>query len=140
MKKLLFCFFFLAVAIQINAQTAKGITDFALDQTEKLTQIYNLTPEQVKQMTVIQQRKIKNFADIQSLKETDPEKYAAKVKSIQYGTDGSLRKMLTRDQLKIYQDQQIAKRKIKADKIAALKEAGASQEEIKKAMAEEDYK
>ena len=138
MKKLIFCFFLFAATLQVNAQTAKGAS-FAIDQTVQLTEKYQLSAEQVEQMQVIQQRKIKNFADIQSLMESDPEKYQAKMKSIHFGTNNSIRKMLNRDQLKIYQQMEIDKRKKKADRISKMKESGASMDEIKKAMIQQDF-
>lgn len=112
MKKIVFslmvlCFLTTAVFAQKNTDAAKAVT-------EKLTTVYSLTDTQVAEMQVIQERKYRNLSEIESLKDSDREKYILKLRAIQTGNDASIKKMLTEEQRAIFDQRRVANREMMA--------------------------
>lgn len=140
MKKIiLFAFFLISGSVLMFAQNAPSGNDPARETTDQLVKLYNLDARQAQQMYQIQQNKFKNLAEIEPLKTSNPDLYAQKHSNVFIGADASIRQMLKAEQMPVFQQQMMEKRKKRADKLSQLKKEGASNEEIKKAMATETY-
>jgi hypothetical protein len=107
--------------------------------TDQLVKEYELNEQQSEQMLVIQERQIRNLAEIEALKNTDIKKYRHKKRSIQQGTDASIRRLLTKDQMEIYQKNRLEWRKERANRIAELKDSGMTMEEIENTLLDEGF-
>ncbi len=135
MKKIFLSFFALALTISVFAQANTE----AQTVTNELIKEYGLDNQQAAQMLVIQERKVRNMAEIESLKNSDTKKYRHKKRSIKQGTDASIRRVLNEEQMKIYQQKRLEWRKERAEKIAALKDSGMTMEEIEDTLLDEGY-
>lgn len=136
MKNLMFCLALLFAAVGVMAQSSTKTP--AQEATDKLTQLYGLSPEQQVEMLKVQERKFRNLAEIAGLKTTDYKMYMRKIQSIQYGNNASLQRLLNPEQDLIWQQQQtqLRERKLVAQK--EMKAAGASQQQIEQKMLELD--
>lgn len=136
MKNLMFCLALLFAAVGVMAQSSTKTP--AQEATDKLTQLYGLSPEQQVEMLKVQERKFRNLAEIEGLKTTDYKMYMRKIQSIQYGNNASLQRLLnpTQDLLWQQQQTQLRERKLVAQK--EMKAAGASQQQIEQKMLELD--
>ena len=110
----------------------------AQSATELLAQRYGLDPSQQAQMLKIQERKFRNFSEIDPLKATDPQVYMQKVKAMQMANARSIERMLKADQLTAFRKQQVSLREKKALAFKEMKNTNASQQEIDKKMTELD--
>lgn len=119
-------FAFVGVQAQKSAQAA----------TAEMTKIYQLDEAQQAEVLKIQERKVRNLSEIQALKTTDRATYIKKLKSIQYGTDVSLKRLLNKSQMETYYKVSTERRKKQAVLSKEMKARGASSEEIEEAMAE----
>ncbi len=146
MKKLLFCLL-LAVSggITLNAQKLESAapaapTNSANDlelrkTTEALTEKYQLSPDQAKQMYSIQVRKKKNLAQIEALQNSDPALYRAKVQNVQKGTLASIRRILqTKEQVDLYQKTQSEMRTLRAKRQKELAATNVSKDVVETAL------
>ena len=131
-------FFLLAGLAGASGQTVTAAASAdaeAKAATEQLTAKYALTPDQAKAMYVIQARKLRNRAEIASLKTGNPALYRRKEQNVQAGTLQSIRHLLTtKDQLKTFDKTQHDTRSAKALKRKELTAGGASKEAIDDAM------
>lgn len=109
MKK--FTFSLLILCFMAMTSFAQKSTD-ANAITQKLTALYSLDDTQVSEMQVIQERKYRNLSEIESLKNTDQEKYILKLRAIQTGNDASIKKMLTEEQRTIFDQKRVANREM----------------------------
>jgi hypothetical protein len=148
MKKGLFSLFlilsaaFYAQAQKIEAApvapvaTATTVNDAEVRKaTDALTAKYSLNADQAKQMYTVQLRKAKNLAQIESLKNTDPTLYYAKVQNVQKSTLSGIRRILNnKEQVDLYQKTQseirVARNKMQKEMTAKK----ASQQEINVAL------
>lgn len=135
MKKLLFSIFTLMIAFSATAQ----LNQSAQDATAELTKVYDLNEQQQKDMLVIQERRVRNLGQIKDMKTADVDKYRHKAKAIQQSTDASIRRMLTEEQMKTYQQERMKWRQERSAKISALKGTGLSFQEIEDKLLEEGY-
>ncbi len=109
----------------------------AREAAEKLVAKYTLNADQAKQMYTIQQRKQRNFGQIESLKATDRSLYLAKLESAQQGTLASIRRILqTKEQVELYQKTQAEVRTQRAVKRKELTGQNLSKEDIKASLLE----
>lgn len=109
----------------------------AREATDKLTAKYQLSPEQSKTMYDIQTRKLRNIAQIEPLKQSDPAMYRGKMQSIQKGTLNSIERLLTTQAQKdLFQQNKVDIRTRQADKRKELTTQGASKDAIEDAMLE----
>jgi hypothetical protein len=139
MKNLMTCLALMFFAtIDINAQTALATTPTAQQATEKLTQLYGLDDKQQADMLEIQERKLRNLAEIEPLKASDPTGYTLKLRSAQAGTLASIQRLLNEEQVKLFRQEQQRLREEKANAYKLLKTSGASQQEIERKMIEYD--
>ncbi len=135
MKKFLLSVFSLLVTIGAFAQddaTARTATD-------ELVEIYSLDSDQAEQMLVIQQRKVRNLTQIETMKNSDIKKYRHKVRAIQQSTDASTRRMLNKEQMVTYQQKRLEWRKDRTNRIAELKESGMTMEQIEDKLLDEGF-
>jgi hypothetical protein len=150
MKQYLFLLTFLS-AITFNAaaqnksavvatpQSTVSASDDAIarEATDKLTEKYQLSPEQSKTMYEIQTRKLRNVAQLQPIKQSDPDVYRGKMQSVQKGTLNSIERLLTTQAQKdLFQQNKVDIRTRQAEKRKELTMQGASKEAIEDAMLE----
>lgn len=140
MKTILICVIALMGAVCVSAQSAAD-QEAARKATEELTAAYSLSEEQAQKMYVIQERRFRNLSEIESLKTTDEALYFQKLKSIRLGTEASIERMLTPEQLPILQREKVERRKLAGNRIIELEQSGASKAEIQRALdeLEEEY-
>ena len=118
-------------AISIDKEAARKAAD------EMITR-YSLDAEQAAQAYKIQERRLRNEADIASLKETNNLLFLQKRKAIRIGTEGTLKRMLTPSQMEIFNARAAARRLQDSDFIKELKQKGLTQEEMKLALLERE--
>lgn len=135
MKKLIFSLFALFLTICAFAQKVTT----AQEATNELVKVYGLDNDQAQDMLVIQERKVRNLNDIQSLKTSDEKKYRHKIRAIKQSTDASIRRVLNDEQMAIYQKRRSEWRVNRSKKIAALKESGMTMDEIEGKLLEAGY-
>jgi hypothetical protein len=141
MKSILFITsFVLSFCVNVFAQdTATSqkstVENAARTSTDLLSKKYNLNEDQSMRMMTIQVRKLTNLSQIESLKTTDNAKYFQKLKNIQSGTLGSIRRLLVgKEQMAIYQKTQAELRTEKAKKRKQMASKGLSKTEIEQAL------
>ena len=137
MKKFIVCLTVLFLVVGVFAQPGQE-GPLAKKATEALKILYNLDSQQQAEMLKIQARKYRNLDDIKQYKAEDPQKYIQKVQALQYGNDWSIQKLLNKDQLAIFKEQQTELREKKALVYKEMKTAGTPQPEIDKRMFELD--
>lgn len=139
MKNLLFLGFFLFLASGVFAQAKMDKS--AIDQaTAELVSLYQLNDKQAVTMKTIQERKAKNLSEIASLEQANPEIYKKKWLAVQEGTEASIRRLLTKEQTKIYNAKRVEQRKKEAALIKEMKNSGASKAEIQQAIDDMKFK
>lgn len=104
--------------------------------TNELTALYQLDQVQQQKAYEIQERKLENLAQVETINKTDYDTYLRKRRAVQIGADHAIRRLLNESQLKIYQEKQEARRALEAEKMRELKLKGASKEEIQRALLE----
>lgn len=122
------------IAFAMNAQEVSAVE--VNEQTEALQQVYNLSDQQVVEMQKIQERKLRNLASIQNLKEENQDLYYQKLKAIQYNTDISIQRLLNSDQMKIFYERSVDRRQRQAELARKLQDQGATPTEIERALIE----
>lgn len=139
MKNLLFLgiFLFLASGVFAQAKMDKSAIDQA---TAELVSLYQLNDKQAVTMKTIQERKAKNLGEIASLEQSNPEIYKKKWLAVQEGTEASIRRLLTKEQTKIYNAKRVEQRKKEAALIKEMKNNGASKAEIQQAIDDMKFK
>lgn len=96
---------------------------------------YGLNSDQTKKMRTIQARKLRNLAEIEVYKTSNPALYRAKLESIQKGTQNSIRRMLnTKEQQTIFQKTMAEQRRLRQAKREELSAQGASKEVVDAAV------
>ncbi|MBK7871571.1 MAG: hypothetical protein IPJ74_13315 [Saprospiraceae bacterium] len=104
--------------------------------TNAVAALYQLDETQKEKVYEIQDRRLRNLAQIETIKATDYDTYVIKRRAIQIGTDNAIKRLLNETQLKIYEAQIAVRRQKEVDKMIELKKQGASKEEIEKALLE----
>ena len=119
MKKLLLAFVILfgIQGFALSQKSDASIQELASQSTAQLTAKYHLNQSQSDRLQQVQLRKLKILGSIQGLKESAPEQYQAKLKNIQQGTRGSIRRLLqTQEQIALFDQTQATVRQLKAAK------------------------
>lgn len=137
MKNAILCFALLFIAAGIFAQT-EALQNPAVEAAEALSQRYQLDTRQQAEMLKIQERTQRNLSEIKPLEQTNPALYIQKIRSLQYANEKSYERILRKEQLQIFRQDQIALREKKARVTKEMKEAGSSPQEIEYKMAELD--
>ena len=133
MKNAILSFAFLLFAVITFGQTE---TTPAQQMTDKLTEKYTLTQQQQAEMLTIQERKFRNLAEIEGLRKTDPTKHIEKMRALKIGIDGSVERLLDKNQMVIFQQEKADFRKQKSVVYSELKSSGASQMQIEYKISE----
>lgn len=139
---LLLLVFVCGTALGAFAQQSAGVTapsgeleQSAQKATNALAEKYTLTEAQRAKMYTVQLRKLKNEAQIASLKTSDPAKYQLKKDALQKGTLGSIQRLLsTKEQMELFKRTQSDVRTQKSAKRKELMMQSASPTEIKAAL------
>jgi len=134
MKK--FIFSLLVICLTATISFGQNKAEVATKMTEKMTTLYSLTGDQVAEMQVAQERKYRNLAEIESLKDTDNNKYILKLRALGTGHDASVKRILTEDQRAIFNQKKVDNRLMVAIEYKKLQEQKASKEEMNKKMVE----
>ena len=133
MKQLILSLSLILLATGIFAQSQTN-EKTAQEATETMTSLYSLDETQVEQMMVIQQRRFRNLAEIESLKNTDEKLYRIKMRSIRKGTEASIKRILKPEQMPTFNAQVAERRKKESELVKEMKLKGASKEEIQTAL------
>ena len=133
MKQLILSLSLILLATGIFAQSQTN-EKTAQEATEAMTSLYSLDETQVEQMMVIQQRRFRNQAEIESLKNTDEKLYRIKMRSIRKGTESSIKRILKPEQMPTFNAQVAERRKKESELVKEMKLKGASKEEIQTAL------
>lgn len=133
MKQLILSLSLILLATGIFAQSQTN-EKTAQEATEAMTSLYSLDETQVEQMMVIQQRRFRNLAEIESLKNTDEKLYRIKMRSIRKGTESSIKRILKPEQMPTFNAQVAERRKKESELVKEMKLKGASKEEIQTAL------
>jgi len=129
----------LAGAPLLAQETAISIDKDAVRKaTDEMITRYSLDAEQAIQAYKIQERRLRNEAEITALKETDNLLYLQKRKAIRIGTEGSLKRMLTPAQMEVFNAGVSARRIKDSDFLKDLKQKGLTQEQMKLALLERE--
>ena len=131
MKKLTLCFFFLALALGLSAQTGDAEARKAADAAIAL---YQLDETQAAEMYVIQERRFRNLASIEALRQTDYKFYLQKKNSIREGMMASVQRLLRANQMEPFNQALISRRQQESALKQKLKQEGATREEIQIAI------
>lgn len=125
-------FFVLAVMVLGTGLTAQSEGDRQAIQeaADELAAVYDLSEEQRVEMLRIQERRFRNLAEIEPLREQDYRQYLAKRKSVRTGTANSIERMLRADQRIIFQQRRTEQRKRESEVIKRMRAEGATKEEI----------
>jgi hypothetical protein len=115
MKKILLLTIAVLSSFTFFAQNAAETT------TAKLKETYRLTDAQVKKMEQIQQNRLKNLSEVEKYKTTNPTMYLRKRQSISTGTNGSIERLLNKEQMVTYRQKQAEIRIARAKKETELK-------------------
>lgn len=137
MKSRLFFLFFALLATQtLFSQIMTPADDTAMRKvTEQLTEKYNLSADQAKQVYRIQQRKNRNLTEIAALQQSNQVQYQAKVRNIQEGTLANIRRVLnSKEQVDVFQQTQAEVRGLRSAKRKEMTTQGASKEAVEAAV------
>lgn len=122
-------------AAPANPSTGNTESDSARILTEQLRLKYDLDADQVSGMYDIQKRKLRNLADIEALKTSNPALHNNKRQSIQRGTQASIRRLLdTPGQKELFQQTQAEQRRLRAEKRRELSEKNTPQAMLEAAV------
>ena len=137
MKKIVLSLSFCLAVLALSAQA--GVDQDAVQQaTSEMVALYQLDAKQSVKMQTIQERRFRNLAEIEFMQDSDPQQYLIKKKNIRKGMEHSIRMMLTNEQMPIFNQQLVERRKQESEKIKQMKLNGASKEEIQNALLEID--
>jgi len=137
MKNIFFSILSLFLAVSVFAQ---GSADPKVRKAaDEMIKVYNLDEQQAATALKIQERRYRNLSEIASLENTDKDLFRHKNKAIQQSTDASLRRMLNKEQMVIYNQRKLEIRNKRAAKTAELKEQGLSPKEIENALFEMEH-
>jgi DNA gyrase/topoisomerase IV subunit A len=98
--------------------------------TNEQVALYRLNAEQAQAVYEIQERRLTNLQEIETIKTTDHALYLRKCRAVRIATENATKKLLTESQLQIYQAQVAERRKRESAKLKELKKQGANQEQI----------
>lgn len=135
MRKFLFSLFILLAGYGISF-AQNSTSPRAQEATDKLAALYNLTPEQTARMLKIQEREVRNFKEISSMKRSDESLYYQNLKALRDGTQISIQMLLTEAQMPAYHQERLNQRLREAEIANRLMAEGASPLEIQRAVLE----
>ncbi|HMG14439.1 MAG TPA: hypothetical protein VK590_03260 [Saprospiraceae bacterium] len=134
MKNVFLLFLVFSLSCSLYSQESKALRADAQKLTTPLVTKYGLSKAQEAQMLKVQERKLKNTEDIQIFKNTDELMYYKKKKSIQEGTDFSIRKLLNKTQMVKYNQDRALVRLKRANTEKILRAKGVTGFDLDKAL------
>jgi hypothetical protein len=132
MKIKMLLFFLLIGGFAFAQERSVAVEQAVQEQTVR----FELTPEQVAQMYVIEERRERNLNEIEVLRESTPRLYLEKKRTIRTHTDGTIRQVLNKDQRYVLDQEQAAYRTATSNLIRQMRQEGKSKEEIELAILE----
>ncbi len=102
MKNVFLLIIVFSLSSSLFSQKSDALRADAQKLTKPLVAKYSLSKAQEAQMIKVQETKLQNTEDIQIFKKTDALMYYKKKKSIQDGTDFSIRRILNKKQTELY--------------------------------------
>lgn len=124
-----YCIIAFLVCVSLGLQ-AQDTPSRAQSETATLTALYQLDEAQTTEMLRIQERRFNNQQEIEPLRTTDYRLYLQKRHAIRVNTDSSIRRMLSPEQITIFNDQQAQRRLADSQFIKEMLQAGKTKEEI----------
>jgi hypothetical protein len=122
-------------ATPAEADRVAEIPDSVREAAARLVEKYSLDADQAIEALTIQVRKQRNLAEIAPLKQSNSPQYFNKLKSVQRGTQASIRRLLkTPEQRDLFQKTQVEQRYLRAEKQQALQAEGLSALAIEEAV------
>ena len=119
---------FSLMSMAIFAQNTEAVAkNPAKEATAKLKETYLLDAVQVAKMEAIQVQKQKNLDEIEKYKNTNSALYVRKRQAISTGTNGSVERILNKEQMKTFRMQQSAIRLARAKKTEEFRTSKASE-------------
>lgn len=140
MKKIIFTLLCCLPVFFLSAQKAdRAVAQRAIDKTAQLKTILSLDAKQEAAVLKIQDRKDRQMAEIESLKNSNYELYTKKVDSIHKGNEIAVQRLLNKEQLAAYHQHRSHIRMEKARLTKKMKAEGASKKAIEKAVKNLEY-
>jgi hypothetical protein len=99
-------------------------------EIQELSQAYQLDQEQSNSLNRILVKKYEMLKGIEFHKENDFERFLILRRTIYKGTEGSIKLILTEDQIVDYNKEVMRKRKINSERVKALKAQGADKQQL----------
>lgn len=132
MKQIFFSLLLLAFAGSLSAQqrVSEEIRQQAQTATDALVDAYALDAKQTSQMYRIQERKLRNTAEIEAKHSGDRDLYVRKMQALETGTNGSIQLILNKDQITLHRKAMTERRERRAVRTKELTEQGMSREDI----------
>lgn len=130
--------FALFLSFGLGAQDIAPATASVDQLVAEQTALYSLTAEQQENMRLIEERRLRNQAEIEPLRSSNYRLFLEKLKANRVNTEGSIRRMLTPAQREIHDQQLIQYRQETSDMIKQLREEGKSKEEIELLLLERE--
>lgn len=128
----------LLLSVGAVAQSTTDATASVRQATAAVVDLYSMDDSQAEAVLIIQQRHFKNLAQIAPLRTTDYPLFLKKMRSIRQGTEASTRRLLSEEQLLIFEAQVQDRRKADSELIKQLKLEGKNPEEIQLALLERE--
>ncbi len=136
MKRILIALIAVTMAVApLTAQSKINKRDIQ-KATDEVAALYQLNEDQKQKVYEIQERRLENLAQVETLKTTDYDAYLRKRRAVQIGTDNAIKRLLDAPQLEIFQTLSVKRRERETAKMIELKKQGASKEEIERALLE----
>lgn len=132
MKNLL-VFLFLIVGVAV------GQTQNATTETQEWNTSYDLTTEQLAEVTTIVARKYRNLAELESLKTQDALLYKRKYQGIMKQTKVQVRRLLNTEQVIAFDAKETARKATIRSEAKAMMASGVNKEEISKHLEQLNY-
>lgn len=114
----------------INGQAQEAPTRKQKKEAKSLAKAYDLNKDQSAKVLSILSKRDSDMKAIEGLEKDELDKFRAKRRSIIKGTEGSIKILLDREQLALYEKEAHIRRTRNAKEIDKLKREGASKEDL----------
>lgn len=114
----------------INGQAQDAPTRKVKKEAKSLAKAYQLNDVQKDKVIAILMKRDQDLASITKLEKEEVDKFRSKRRAIVTGTEGSIKLLLDREQLALYDKEAHVRRTENAKYIHKLKKQGASREEL----------
>ncbi len=131
--KNLIVFLFLIVGVAV------GQAQNATTETQEWNTSYDLTTEQLAEVTTIVARKYRNLAELESLKAQDALLYKRKYQGIMKQTKVQVRRLMNTEQVAAFDAKETTRKATIRSEAKAMMASGANKEEISKHLEQLNY-